>query len=153
MIWLIGLIVLWVMLNLFAPYAVLFKSQRISPGRLPVELMTLPVYHKVRFYIAELRGGYGFSVWAPPLNVVVFDKEFFARASPQLIRYVIAHELAHFNLGHHRWKWVSIVSGAVLFPIVRAWLRRMEDEADEEAARRTGLDRRLFPELGEGHNA
>jgi len=151
MTWVISLLFLWLMLNLLAPYAVLARSQRISIGRLPAELLTLPVYRGVRFYMAELRGGYGFSVWAPPLNLVVFDKGFFAHASPQLIRYVIAHELSHFSLGHHRWRWFAIVSGAVLLPPVRKWLRKMEEEADVEASRRTGLSRMLFPELGGSH--
>ncbi len=142
------LIGLWVGFNLAAPYVILLRAERISWGRLPAELLTGKRYKKVRFYMTTLSGGYGYSVFSPPLNLVVFDRMFFASASPALIRFVVAHELAHFTLGHHRLRWLAVVSGLVLLPAVRRWLLRMEDEADVEASRRTGLTRDQFPELG-----
>lgn len=137
----------WVLLNILAPYAVIARSTPISIGRLPSELLTGVDHRQVKFYTANLIGGYGYSVWAPPLNLVIFDKVFFAKANPALIRYVIAHELAHFDFGHHRKRWFCIVTGIVVFKWVRVWLREMEEEADVEAARRTGFHRSLFPEL------
>ena len=142
------LVGLWVVFNTLAPYTVLLRAERISWGRLPAALLTAVQDRKVRFYMMSLSGGYGYSVWAPPLNLVVFDRAFFARANPALIRYVVAHELAHFSLGHHRKRWFAVVTGLALIPAVRRWLSRMEDEADVEAARRTGFERKLFPELG-----
>lgn len=146
--WLLGGLSCWIILNVVAPYSILLKAERISFGRLPAELLVLPEGRKVRFYMSDLYRGYGFSVWAPPLNIVVFDRRFFQRADPKLLRYVVAHELAHFTLQHHIKRWCCIVSGIVLFPIVRKWLNCMEDEADEMAARRIGLPRAAFPELG-----
>ena len=149
MIWtIIILLTLWVAVNCAAPYAVLLRAQKISWGRLPGELLTLPQYHDVKFYMTTLVGGYGYSVWAPGISLVVFDKAFFAHASPTLIRYVVAHELAHFTCGHHRKRWVAIVTGASLIPGVRRWLHGMEVEADGIAVQRTGLNREMFPELG-----
>ncbi len=141
------LIGLWVAFNLIAPYAVLLRAEPISWGRLPAELLTAERDRNVRFYITTLNNSYGYSVFSPFLNLVVFDKRFFAHASPSLMRFVIAHELAHFHLNHHRKRWVMVLTGLVLIPAVRRWLLRMEDEADVEAVRRTGLERKLFPEL------
>lgn len=138
----------WLVFNLLAPYSVLAQAERISPGRLPAELLIWPKDKKVRFYMTTLSGGYGYSVWAPPFDIVVFDRVFFKRAPPTLIRYVVAHELAHFTLGHHRKRWFAVVTGLVMFPAVRRWLLRMEDEADVVAETRTGFPRSAFPELG-----
>lgn len=140
-------LLLWVVFNIAAPYAVLLKAERISPGRLPAELLMWKRDRKVQFYMTILRGGYGYSVFSPGLHLVIFDRAFFARASPALIRFVVAHELAHFHQGHHRMRWFAVVTGFVLFPFVRRWLLRMEDAADAEAEYRTGLCRKLFPEL------
>ena len=145
------LIGLWVAFNLIAPYAVLLRAERVSWGRLPAELLMGKQDKKVRFYITSLNNSYGYSVFSPFLNLVVFDKRFFANASPSLMRFVIAHEIAHFRNNHHKKRWFAVITGAVLFPFVRRWLLRMEDEADAEATLRTGFDRKLFSELGGGH--
>ena len=137
----------WLVFNWAAPFAVLAQAERIGRGRLPGELLTWSRDQKVRFYTARLSGGYGFSVWAPPWSVVVFDKDFFAQASPPLVRFVVAHELAHFSLGHHRARWLAVVSGAALVPAVQRWLVRMEGEADAWAEERTGLRRGSFSQL------
>lgn len=142
------LVGLWVAFNLIAPYVILLRAERVSWGRLPAELLTAKRDKRVRFYITTLNNSYGYSVFSPWLNLVVFDKRFFAHASPSLIRFVIAHELAHFHHNHHRKRWAAVVTGLVLIPAVRRWLLRMEDEADAEASRRTGLLRSSFPELG-----
>ena len=142
------LIGLWLVFNLSAPYAVLLRAQPISWGRLPMELLTSETDRKVRFCMTKLTGGYGYSVWSPlGLNLVVFDKGFFAHARPDLIRFVIAHELGHFHQNHHKKRWVAIVTGLVLIPAVRRWLLRMEDDADVEATKRTQFTRNMFPEL------
>lgn len=143
----LGIAGIWVLFNCVAPYAVLVQAERISVGRLPPELFLWPGYRRVRFYLTALQGGYGYSVWAPPLNIVIFDRAFFAGASPALIRYVVAHELAHFSLGHHRKRWLLVVCGLALLPAIRRLFRRFEAEADAEAARRTGFTRQVFKEL------
>lgn len=145
---LIVVLVLWVAFNLLAPYAVLLRAEPISWGRLPAELLMQQRDKKVKFYISILSGSYGYSVFSPGLHLVVFDKNFFAHASPACIRFVVGHELAHFHLHHHQKRWVLVVTGLVLLPFVRKWLSRMEDEADAEAIHRTGLVREMFPELG-----
>ncbi len=142
---------LWLALNLIAPYVVLLRAEKISWGRLPAELLMSKRDKKVRFYMTRLNNSYGYSVFSPLfLNLVVFDKNFFAHASPALIRFVVAHEMSHFHFNHHRKRWVMVVTGLVLVPAVKRWLLRMEDEADAEAAYRTGFNRKLFPELGGG---
>lgn len=148
--WLLGLVfVLWLGFNWIAPFAILLRAVRISPGRLPRELFVWKEARTVRFYVADLGRGYGYSVWAPPLNMVVFDRQFFECASLPLVRFVVAHELAHFALGHHRKRWLMVVGGLALLPGVRRWFQRFEDEADAEASRRTGLSRSSFLELGD----
>mgnify|MGYP001597717617 CR=1 FL=1 len=141
------LFAVWVLFNCAAPYAVLVQAERISVGRLPSELLVWPRDRRVRFYLSSLKGGYGFSVLAPPLNLVIFDRAFFAHASPALIRYVVAHELAHFSLGHHYKRWLLVVCGLALLPAVRRLFQRFEDEADAAAAERTGFKRSAFQEL------
>ena len=148
--WVLVLLCFWVLFNWVAPFAVLIDATRLGRGRIPAELLVWSQDRGVRFYTAQLSGGYGFSVWAPPFSVVVFDMDFFARASPPLVRYVVAHELAHFSLGHHRKRWFAVVTGVVLLPWVRRRLVYMEHEADAEAEIRTGYNRSLFPQLG-GH--
>ena len=146
--WLLVMLAFWILFNWTAPFAILTQAERIGRGRLPADLLTWGRDRKVRFYVTPLSGGYGFSVWAPPWSVVVFDKDFFAQASPPLVRFVIAHELAHFSLGHHRARWFAVVSGAVLVPAVQRRLARMESEADAWAEKRTGLKRSSFSQLG-----
>lgn len=144
-----GLLTLWVLFNWVAPFCALTGAEKISRGRLPSSLLLWERDRRVRFYMSELqRGGYGYSVWAPPcFSFVFFDRDFFSHASPSLIRYVVAHELAHFSLGHHRKRWWCVVSGLIVIPRVREWLRGMEEEADEVATHRTGFPRSAFPEL------
>ena len=141
---LLGTLALWVAFNWVAPFAVMAQGRRISPGRLPVELLTNRAARRVRFYTMPLAGTYGYSIWAPPLNVVVFDEAFFARASTPLLRYVVAHELAHFTFGHHRKRWLLVVGFLGLTPWAARTFARFEAEADREAERRTGLTRSAF---------
>jgi len=149
--WVLVLACFWVLFNWAAPFAVLAKALPISRGRLPGELLDWDTDGDVRFYTGPLSGGYGFSIWAPPWSIVVFDRDFFAQASPSLVRFVVAHELAHFSLGHHRKRWFAVVTGVALLPVVRGWLRRMEDEADMVAQLLTKSKRSDFPQLG-GHH-
>ena len=153
MFWLLLIIpALWVAFNWAAPFSVLMGATRVSRGRIPADLLTWAADRNVRFYVNHLHGGYGFSVWGPPWSIVVFDQEFFAQAPPPLVRFVIAHELAHFSLGHHRKRWFAVVSGIVLLPQVRRALARMEHEADQVAFWKTGLKRSSFPQLGDHHH-
>lgn len=152
MSWLLMLLLpaAWLLFNLVAPVALLRDAKRIGRGRLPAELLAWVDARGVRFYTAPLVANknhyWGLSLWAPPFSVVIFDQDLFAQASPYVVRYVIAHELAHFSLGHHRWRWLAMVSGAALLPVVRRTLQRFEHEADAEAERRTGINvRRTSP--------
>lgn len=135
---------IWLGFNLAAPYAVVAEGERISPGRLPYELFTGRGAKDVRFYLLDLKAGYGYSLWAPPLNVVVFDRAFFAHASPVLLRFVVAHELSHFTFGHHRKRWLLVVFGLGLLPWTRRLFARFEDQADKEAERLTGVTRKVL---------
>ena len=149
MMWALGILALWLLFNWVSPFAALVSTQAkpISRGRLPAELLEWGKDREVRFYVADLKRGYGFSVWAPPYSIVVFDRRFFTNAYPNAIRYVVAHELSHFVLGHHRRRWLAVVTGLAALPGVRRWLARMEDEADAEAERLTGFKRAFFPQL------
>jgi hypothetical protein len=147
--WVLVLACFWLLFNWAAGFSVLTAAQPISRGRLPAELLHWDKDNKVRFYVANLVGGYGFSLWAPPFSIVIFDRDFFAQASPPLVRFVIAHELAHFTLGHHRKRWFAVVFGLVLLPAVRRWLQQMEHEADQVAFWRTESKRSSFPQLKE----
>ena len=137
----------WLAFNILAPYSVLFRAKRISWGRLPAVLLTSVKDRKVRFYMMDLQQSYGYSVLAPPLNLIVFDRAFFAKASPAIIRFVVAHELAHFSLGHHWKRWLAVVLGLSAFPVTKRWFLRMEDEADAVAIKRTGFTRKMFQEI------
>lgn len=151
-VWIVGgiLFLLWVGFNWVAPLAVLVEAKPISPGRLPSELLVSNEARKVKFYLADLNLGYGYSVWSPPWSMILFDRRFFNRASPALVRFVIAHELAHFSLNHHRKRWFLVVLGLAILPSVRNRFRWYEFEADAEATRRTGLTRAMFLELPQG---
>ena len=144
---LVALLVLWVLFNLLAGYAPLLLAERISPGRLPAELLRLGTAKRVRFYVGNNVKSYAYSLWAPPYTVVVFDRRFFLRAEPDLVRFVVAHELGHAHAHHHIIRWLSIVTGAVLLPVVRRVLLRHELDADSYAMELTGLTKSMFPQL------
>lgn len=147
-VWLAGfLLVLWVGFNWSSPLALLGDAEELSLGRLPAELLARVRAHKVRFYLSALRRGPGFSAWVWPWSFVVFDRQFFRHASPELVRYLIAHELAHFALRHPQRRWLVVVTGVVLLPPVRRWLARCEDEADAFAEKLTGFRREFFDQL------
>lgn len=138
----------WVLANLAAPYAALLLAERISPGRLPAELLRRGEARGVQFYVASTTMSYGYSCWAVGRGaVVVFNREFFRRATPELVRFVIAHELGHAAAHHHVWRFLVIVSGAVLLPPVRRLLLRHEVEADDYAEELTGFKREHFEQL------
>lgn len=138
---------LWLLFNWASPFALLQKAHPLSRSRLPAELLDWDKDAKVKFYVANLIGGAALGIWAPPMSIIIFDKTFLTNANAPLLRFVIAHELAHFNQGHHRKRWLAVVSLAFLFPAVRRWLARMEDEADIIAEAQTGRARKQFPQL------
>lgn len=143
----LSMLLLWFAFNLAAGYAPLMLAERISPGRLPAELLSYADKTRVRFYVGHNVRSYAFNVWAPPYTAVVFDRAFFLSAGPDLIRFVIAHELGHAAKRHHIKRWLSVVTGAVLFPGVRRWLAKQEWSADDYAERLTGLHKSMFPQL------
>jgi len=147
-IWVLTAVLLWLTFNLASSYAPLLLAERISPGRLPAELLARGEARRVRFYVGETRISYGFSAWAPPCwTVVVFNRQFFRRAPPELVRFVVAHELGHAAENHHVWRWFAVTSGAILFPFVRRALARQEETADAYALRLTGFRREFFEQL------
>ncbi len=138
----------WFIFNVAASYAPLVLAERISPGRLPAELLARGEARYVRFYVGNNASSYAFSAWAPPLwTVVVFDRAFFRKASPELVRFVVAHELGHASAHHHIWRWFAVVTGLVLFPVVRRMLARQEDVADVYATFLTGFKKEFFEQL------
>jgi Zn-dependent protease with chaperone function len=143
---LLVLFVLWVLFNLLAGYAPLMLAERISPGRLPADLLN-EKNARVRFYVGENVRSYAFNVWAPPYTAVVFDRRFFQNASPDLLRFVIAHELGHAKMKHHIQRWIAIVSGLALIPAVRQQFVRQEQDADLYAEMVTGMHKSSFPQL------
>ena len=149
MIWFfVTLAAAWIAFNVAASYAPLLLAERISPGRLPAELLALGEARYVRFYVGNNASSYAFSAWAPPLwTVVVFDRAFFRKASPELVRFVVAHELGHAASHHHIWRWFAVVSGLALFPAVRRMLVRQEQTADAYATFLTGFKKEFFEKL------
>ena len=147
--WLLLIALGWISVNVLASYAPIFLAERISPGRLPAELLARGEARNVRFYVStHNQFSYAFSAWAPPFwTVVVFDQAFFRRASPELVRFVVAHELGHAARRHHQLRWAVVVSLLVALPWVRRWLERQEDAADAYATELTGLKKEFFPQL------
>jgi hypothetical protein len=148
-----AVLVSWVLFNWASPFALLQRAVPLSRGRLPGELLDWDKDNRVRFYVADLQKGPGFaaglgcSVYAPPVEIIIFDRMFLTQANAPLLRFVIAHELAHFQLGHHKKRWLAVVSLLYLLPSARAWFQRMEDEADAVAEQRTGRKKESFPQL------
>lgn len=148
MLWVTMGVVLWLLANLAAPYAALLLAERISPGRLPAELLARGEARAVEFYLANTTMSYGYSCWLPGRGtMVIFNREFFRRATPSLVRFVVAHELGHAVSHHHYWRWAAVVTGAVLLPWVRRVMLRHEAEADAYAERLTGFKREFFDQL------
>lgn len=140
MSWLLLLPLAWLLFNLSASYAPLILAERISPGRLPAELLVRGEARWVRFYVGNNVASYAFSSWAPFFGTaVVFDRAFFRRATPELVRFVVAHELGHAACHHHRWRWFAVVSGVAILPAVRRALARQESVADAYATALTGF--------------
>lgn len=145
---LILLLALWLGFNLASPYAAAHLAQRISPGRLPAELLRRGEARRVRFYTGKCAQSYAFSAWAPPYTVVIFDQMFFARATPEMLRYVVAHELGHAARHHHVWRWLAAVTLTAYLPVVRQALLRQEGTADDYAEGLTGFRREHFERKG-----
>lgn len=144
----LALVIAWIVFNIAASYAPLIVAERISPGRLPVELLARGEARYVRFYVGNNVSSYAFSSWAPPLwTVVVFDRAFFRKATPELVRFVVAHELGHAAAHHHIWRWFAVVTGLALFPAVRRMLARQEATADAYATFLTGFKKEHFSQL------
>jgi hypothetical protein len=139
------LFILWVLFNLLAGYAPLMLAERISPGRLPAYAWWDD--KRVRFYVGRNVRSYAFNVWAPPFTAIVFDRDFFEHAGPDLFRFVVAHELGHARWKHHIRRWFSVVTGAALLPAVRRRWQQYERDADTYAEMVTGLPKSMFPQL------
>lgn len=148
MIWLLLIIPLWLLFNWAAPFATLVNAEPLGLGRLPADLLKRPEARRIRFYLGTLRRSYGFSVWLWPWTVVVFDRRFFAAASGDLVRFVVAHELGHALHRDHVQRWWAIVTGAVMLPVVRRRLVQHEHNADYYAMMLTDLRRDMFKGLG-----
>ena len=147
----VGAVALWLLLNWLAPFATLARAERMPLGRVPIELVAVARQHRARLYVAPLVRLGGYSVLAWPWRLVIFDREFFTRASGAQVRFLIAHELGHCALGHLEHRWLATVSGTVLLPAVRRRLDAMEREADDFARQLTGITPREFYQLkGDG---
>ena len=144
----IALVLLWAAFNFATPYAAAHLAQRISPGRLPAELLRRGEARRVRFYVGRCAQSYAFSAWAPPYTVVIFDTQFFSRATPEMLRYVVAHELGHAARHHHVWRWLAAVTLTAYLPAVRRALLRQEVTADDYAEGLTGFRREHFERKG-----
>lgn len=146
--WILFFMLLWLLFNWAAPFAVLARAEPLGLGRLPADLLKRPEAKRIKFYLGTLRRSYGFSVWLWPHTIVVFDRRFFAAASGDLVRFVVAHELGHALRGDHVERWWAIVSGAVALPAVRRRLAWHERNADYYATALTGFRRDMFKGLG-----
>ena len=138
------LVVVWLLFNWAAPLASLYKAERLGLGRLPADLLQWPPAKRIRFYLGDLRHSYGFSVWMWPYTVVVFDRKFFSAASGDLIRFVVAHELGHARGKDHVQRWLAVVTGVALLPVMRRRFVKQELAADRYAIALTGFRRDQF---------
>lgn len=136
--------VAWAVFNYFVPLTVLSFAQRMSIGRIPADILRRANVHRVEYYVANLARGYAFSIWLGWRHAVVLDKNFLRLGAPAQIRFVLAHELGHCALGHLKLRWLAVVTGAMLLPCVRRWLKRLEDQADEFAENLAGLPRAVL---------
>lgn len=128
----LGLWALWAIFNWLAPLSILAFAQPLSYGRIPAEIMFHANAKRVKYYVvANLARGYAFSTWLGWRHAVVLNKDFMQYGSPSQIRFVLAHELGHCALGHLKMRWLCVVTGAILLPQVRAYLKRQEDDADK----------------------
>lgn len=134
----------WLVFNWLAPLSLTFFGLPLSTGRLPGEILYMANAHRVRYYTAKLRGGYAFSTWLGFSHAVFLSEDFMRSAPPAVVRFVLAHELGHCALGHLRWRWLCVVSGAILLPAVRRWLRRQEEDADAWAEALSGVPRSVI---------
>ena len=144
MIWFLSLLAAWLLFNFLAPLSLLAFAQPMSLGRIPADILEAAKAHKVRFFDAHLARGLAFSTWLGTSHAVVLNRSLLERAYPAQIRFILAHELAHCQLGHLRLRWLLTVSGAILVPAVARWFRGKEEEADLLAERLSGLPRSIL---------
>jgi Zn-dependent protease with chaperone function len=137
-------VVLWVLFNFVAPFAVLKDAKRMTVANLPGEILYRANASKVRYYRAKLYGGAAFTVWSWPYKYIVMSDDFLKMAHPTAIRFVLAHELGHVVLGHTFKKWLAIVLLIGLIPPVHRWIMRDEDRADEYAEQLSGVPRSVL---------
>ena len=142
------LLACWLALNWLSPLATLAAADPLSGGRVPAELLERARALRARFYVANLTRGPGFSAWVWPRYIIVLDRTFLSRLTPEHVRFVMAHELGHVALGHLRWRCLAMTSGAALLPLVRRRLEAHEAAADAYAELITGFKREHFDNSG-----
>lgn len=141
------------MLNWLSPLATLRGAQELSGGRVPAEILKLARSLGATLYLHDLTRGPGFSAWvAGRGHLIVLDRTFVSKLTPEHIRFVMAHELGHVALGHLKVRWLLVTSGAILLPAARRVLKHHEEEADSFAERLTGFRREFFDRPTGGAN-
>ena len=138
------LLILWLLFNWLAPLSLLATATRMSLGRIPKDILDRANAYHVHYYVAKLNGSAALSTWLGWKHAVVLDRDFLHHASPGRVRFVLAHELGHCALGHLKRRWLCTVTGLALLPVVSAYLRRKEEEADAYAETLSGLPRTVL---------
>ena len=89
---------------------------------------------RCRFYEREQADGLlGWTIWIPGVHLIVLNERLLYWGSPEIIAFVIVHELGHVVLGHAR--------DSKRWSCHRA---KAEDQADEFAEHITGLSRAII---------
>lgn len=143
-----SIFIIWLIFNFLAPLSLIRTATPMGIGRIPADILYRANAHKVRYYVDDLRAlnanGFAFSTWLVFRHAVVLDRNFLLHAPPEVIRFVLAHELGHCALGHLRQRYFLTVTGLILFPAIRRWLATKEHEADAWAEKLSCVHRSIL---------
>lgn len=111
----------------------------------PADLHHVAMKLRATFYTVGGLGvdGFSFSAFFFDQRVICIDRTFLHHAPAAVVRFVIAHEIAHHLLGHPELKALAYMTGLRLFPAVRRWLENFEHQANRWAEDQTGLARSI----------
>lgn len=140
--------VCWFLPVWFSPFILVSGREQLAGHRIPGYLRGEVDRLGIDVYLVEGVDGYGFSCYLGWRRAIVIERNFFRFAQGPAFEFVMAHELAHHELGHVALRYWLTATGLSHFPAAHQRLQKTEDEANAWAERLTGFPRTVVWGVG-----